>query len=356
MDFVVSNILPKMEENRLTVNLCSEAWRATNGLQVDDVLASTLNNRRNKRLELQFGIHTEYINFFHSYNALASARHLEEVILTPEDDDDDTSTYSFVAEAFFYAIAENPHHIGAVGIKRLKLEGDSILPMVRWAKISKLAMQDLFIWEPEVSLAIPLSIASNTYIQHLVWDPDSSQTTNLLNCLVVNTTLKRLTLDGSNGKSQFWGVSLGAICEESVLACQGLLVANNTLVQLELRCLEARSLDPIVQGLIESQSVKSVTHVFIENVKLDSVGALSGLYNSHKFHLQAFTLTPTLLPSQGVWPETLSVVQACPSAVYTIFSNMSESSGVQHQWATPGGDQGKGGRKRKRCCEPNQNK
>jgi hypothetical protein len=297
MDFVVSNVLPKMEENRLTVNLCSEAWRATNGLEVDDVLASTLNNRRNKWLELQFGRDTEYCVFFHSYNALASARHLEEVILSPEDDDY-TSTYSFVAEEFLYAIAENPHHIGAVGIKRLKLDSDSILPMVRWAKISKLAMQDLSFWEQEVSLAIPLSIASNTYIQHLVWDPALSQeTTNLLNCLVVNTTLKRLTLDGSNGKSQFWGVSLGAISEESVLACQGLLVANNTLVQLELRCLEAHSLDPIVQGLIESQSVKSVTRVFIENVKLDSVGALSGLYKSHKFHLQAFTLTPTLLPS-----------------------------------------------------------
>ena len=304
MDFV-SNILPKMEENRLTVNLCAELWEAGDD-GVDEVLAFKLNDTNNKWLELQFGIDTEYCVFFHSYNALASARHLEEVILSPEDDDY-TSTYSFVAEEFLYVIAKNPHHIGAVGLKRLKLEGDSILSMVRWAKISKLAMQDLSIWKQEVSLAIPLSIASNTYIQHLVWEPESSQeTTNLLNCLVVNTTLKRLTLDGSNGKSQFWGVCRGDISEESVLACQGLLVATNTLVQLELRCLKAHSLDPIVQGLIESQSV---TRVFIEKVELYSVGALSGLYNIHKFHQQAFTLTPTLL-----------------------------------------------GRKRKRCGEPNQNK
>lgn len=127
MDFV-SNILPKMEENRLTVNLCAELWEAGDD-GVDEVLAFKLNDTNNKWLELQFGIDTEYCVFFHSYNALASARHLEEVILSPEDDDY-TSTYSFVAEEFLYAIAENPHHIGAVGIKRMKLHGNSILPMV----------------------------------------------------------------------------------------------------------------------------------------------------------------------------------------------------------------------------------
>jgi hypothetical protein len=78
-------------------------------------LASTLNNRRNKWLELQFGINMEYYNFFHSYNALASARHQEEVILSPEEDNY-TRTHSFVAEEFLYAFAMNLHHIGAVGI------------------------------------------------------------------------------------------------------------------------------------------------------------------------------------------------------------------------------------------------